>query len=262
MEKDRLLGWAGLAAWGAAFGCLLAVTSRWPTDPASMIAGFVGAFSMLAVVVVVSGAGAAVSGWSRRALGLALLAAILVAAAGRQLETAPAALLVGAALVAGGGWLGAGIGRGVQEASHLWPLVVVGVGADLWSVTTPEGFTNQVIVEGEAPAVLSLIVVSLPVPGVGIEPVLGVGDILFTGLLLGAATTLGLSLRRCVVGLAVGYALTLVALLVLALPIPALPFIAFGAVVALGAEAPVRAKEMAMAAGFVLLLFGGRALAG
>lgn len=251
----NLLGWAGLAAWGSAFGCLLAATTYVSAHP---VVGFVGAFAILTVVVLVSAAGAAVSAWSRNAVILALLFAVGLAAAGHQLEGAPGALLIGAALVAGGGWLGAGLGRGVQEAAHLWPLVVVGVGADIWSVTTPQGFTHQVVVEGAAPAVLSLIVVSVPIPGIGLQPVLGVGDILFTGLLLGAAAKLELSLPRCAIGLAVGYGLTLLTLLVLQLPIPALPFIAVAAAVALGREAPVRLREMLLAAGFVLLMFGAR----
>ncbi len=253
-----MLGWASIAAWGAAFGCLLALTGRWPTDDVSLVVGFVVAFAALSAVVVVGSAGAALSAWSRRAIAGGLVAAVCVALAANQLEGAPAALLMGAALVGAGCWVGAGLGRGVQEAAHLWPLVAVGVGADIWSVTTPSGFTNQVVVEGEAPALLSFIVLSVPVPGIGVQPVLGVGDVLFTGLLLGAVAALGLSMKRCLVGLAIGYALTLVTLLVLALPIPALPFIAVGAVAALGRQAPARVKEMAMAVGFVLLLFGAR----
>ena len=259
MERDAwLLGWAGIAAWGAAFGCLLVVGDRWPTDEISVALGFVGAFAALSAAVAAGGAAAAVSGWSRGEIAAAAVVAAGVAAGANQLDGAPAALLMGAALLAAGSWVGAGLGRGVQEAGHLWPLVAVAVGADIWSVTTPSGFTNQVVVEGRAPALLSFIVLSVPVPGIGVQPVLGVGDILFTALLLGAVDTLGLSMRRCVVGLGVGYALTLACLLVLELPIPALPFIAVAAVAALGREAPLRAREMAVAGGFVGLLFAGR----
>ncbi len=261
MNARSPLAWAGVCAWGAVFGVLLPLTAVWPEGPVASVLGFGLAFSLLAGAVVVGSLGAAVSGWRRPAVLLGLALAAAAAAGGRQLEGAPSALLVGAALLAGGCWLGAALGRGVQEAAHLWPLVIVGVGADIWSVTTPEGITNQVVVEGEGPpGILQLLVLSIPVPGVGVHPVLGIGDVLFSGLLLGAAFGLGLSLRRCALGLVAGYGLTLAALLAVQLPLPALPFIAVSAVAALGRSAAPRTGELLLAGGFLLLLFGGRAL--
>ncbi len=251
----------GVAAWAAVFGLLLVVDGLWPraeSAPMAAIVGFVLAFSLLSLTVLAASFGAAQAPLSRARVGLCVLACGLVAyGAGLLDPPAVAALLAGAALVLATSWLGAALGRGVEQASHLWPLSIVALGADVWSVTTPQAPTNQLIT-GEAEWALSYVVLMLPVPGIGVTAVLGIGDLAFTALLCGAIVKLGLSSKRLGVGLLVGYGLTLLALLLLQLPLPALPFIAIAAVAALGGQAPIAAKEMALAAGFVALLFIGR----
>lgn len=248
--------WIGLASWGAIFGLALIITPIWPlgVDPQAQaiasIIGFALVFAALAGVVLVGGAGAAVAAadWKATAALVGLGGGLLVG--GAQLEDAPSALLVGAGLLLAGNALGARLGREVRAASYLWPLVVVALGADIWSVTSPEGVTHQMVEDGLPPGV-PLIILSLPVPGVGLSPVLGIGDVLFCGLLLGAVVRLGLSLQRVLVGLGVGFALCLAGLVILASPIPALPFLGIGGVAALGRSAKPVPRELGLAILFV-----------
>lgn len=245
-----------MAAGGAIFGLALIVSPLWPVgeDASSRIitaiGGFVLVFGALAGVVMLGGAGAALTGADWRVTGLLALAGGTLIAGGAQLEEAPSALLVGAGLLLAGNALGARLGREVQAASYLWPLVVVALGADIWSVTTPEGVTNQMVEDGLPPGV-PLIILSLPVPGVGLSPILGIGDVLFCGLLLGAVARLDLSMKRALIGLSAGFFACLIGLVILASPIPALPFLGIGGVAALGRSAAPVPKELGMAILFV-----------
>ncbi|MCB9536277.1 MAG: hypothetical protein H6704_08425 [Myxococcales bacterium] len=255
--------WLGPVAFGLTYAILFALAAPWPGGEWASVVGFVLAFGALAAVVVFAGDGAARARLARDSAIVALVGGAAAVALGvvGGLPPAVGGLVAGLGLLVGGTWLGAALGRGVQDAAHLWPLVLVAMGADAWSVFAPEGLTRQVVVEGETPLVARLVVLSLPVPGVGVEPVLGVGDVVFTALLLGAARGLDLPMRRAIGGLLVGYALCLVALVVLALPLPALPFLGLGFAVALGRHAATRARDVALALGFVGLLFGLRWLA-
>jgi hypothetical protein len=101
----------------------------------------------------------------------------------------------------------------MRDPAHLWPLVVVAVGADTWSVLAADGLTAA-LVEGRAPIALNWLAAHLPVPGIGPSPLLGLGDLVFVGFLAGACTQVDLSRHRTVVGLGVGLGLCLAALVV------------------------------------------------
>ncbi len=222
--------------------------------------GFVVAFSALSAVAVVAAAGAGQARVGGRPIALAAAVALGVFVLGQWAAWPDGVrgLLQGAALLCLCTWGGAALGHRVDHARYLWPLVLVAVGADVWSVTTPEGVTQQVVVQGQAPLLMDLLVLTLPVPGVGVTPVLGVGDLLFAGLLAGAVARHGLSMPRLAAGLGVGFALTLVALLAIQLPIPALPFLGTAGVAALGGAARPSARELALAIGVVAALFALR----
>lgn len=254
--------WGGLAAWGAVCGLLHLLLRAWPTDELAAVGGFALAFAALAAVVIVAALDAGQQSVGRFVGGAwaALGVAVLVLARWLDPGPAPLAILNGAALVTLGSWAGAAIGRRVEHARYLWPLVVVALGADLWSVTSPEGVTHQVVVEGARPAVFDYLVMSVPVPGVGVEPVLGVGDVLFSALLAGAVTRHGLSRGRLALGLAVGFLLTLLLLLAVQLPVPALPMLGICGAAALGRAVKPAPRELALAAGMLGLMFGARAL--
>jgi hypothetical protein len=117
-------------------------------------------------------------------------------------------------------------------------------------VLAPEGVTRQVV-EGNAPVALNMLVLAVPIPGVGVQPLLGVGDVTFTAFLVGAVRALGLPVARLCLGFAVGFGLCLLGLLALGLPLPALPFLGVAGAAGLGALVRPQWRELALALGVV-----------
>ncbi len=253
MNKRSLLWYLPLA-WSLLFLSLLLLSLIWPQGAG--VSGFVLSFLGLSVLSL---SGALTASWATPKRGviisslfLALPLSLLPGLLG--VSEIWGAFLAGLGLITAMTWLGVGIGRGVQEASHLWPLVIVALSADIWSVTDPSGVTQQLILDEQAPSLFSaLLLLQLPVPGLELSPILGLGDLIFTGLLYGAIATLQLSWRRLSLGLLLGYLLCLLTLLALQIPLPALPFLGLAGVLALGRSAPVRFKEL----GLAFLFLGG-----
>lgn len=247
----------GLLTWAALFGAAAALAAVWPETPVAGVLGFVVIFAGLAAVLI-DGAFAAAQRRTWPVTGALAAAGVGLVVLAPSLGEAVGALVGGVGLVLAAFALGTRLGFEVQQPSYLWPLVVVALGADVWSVTTPEGVTRQVV-EAGPDGVFGYIVLSLPVPGVGLSPVLGVGDVVFTALLAGAVTGLGLPRRRAALGLAIGFGACLLALLVIQLPLPALPFIAVAAAAALGRAVRPAPRELAAAVVFVAGFFVLRA---
>lgn len=250
----------GVLGWLILFGlATVATTLVSPGEIASLV-GFSVVFLGLSAAVIFSAMGAARARLRSLALASVLISGIGAVALADQIAFLPlSAVIMGAGLMLAGSHLGARLGSGIEQASHLWPLVIVALGADVWSVTTPEGITQQILAN-EGPVGLTLVVLTLPIPGLELSPVLGVGDVVFSGFLLGAVDTLKLSMKRTMLGLAAGFIACWVALVILAVPIPALPFIAVGAVAALGSQAKPKAKELGLAVLFVSGFFLIRAV--
>jgi hypothetical protein len=196
---------AALTAYGVGYACTSAV--------------------LLAVAVVAPRQGAA------GIVGALLAGAALVGMA--LTEIAPGVLASSvalAALLAVGTGAGAAIGGRIQHAGHLGIVAVVSSVADLASVLSPSGPSHEI---AESPALLSLLALPWPMIGTSrIEPLLGVGDVAFVALYVAATVRHGLSLRRTLVALAGALAITAVVVAVLALPIPALPFLGAAMVIA------------------------------
>lgn len=187
------------------------------------------------------------------ALMFALAAVVAAAQAVAPVEALPIALH-GALLLGLACAVGATLGREVVDPAHLWPLVVVAAAADLLSVLAPAGVTRAIL-DGTAPVSLSAVVLHLPIaPDAPPAPLLGVGDLLFTGFLGGAAARLELPPHRSVTGLAAGFATCLVGLLAWGVPLPALPFIGVAFAVAHGARIRPRARELALSVGIAALI--------
>lgn len=202
----------------------------------------------------------------RRGLPALLLALVAVVAVAQVLAPADALSIAvhGALLLGFACSVGAVLGREVVDPAHLWPLVVVAASADLFSVLAPAGVTRAIL-DGTAPVSLSAVVLHLPITtDAPPAPLLGVGDLLFTGFLGGAAARLDLPPRRSVVGLAAGFATCLGGLLAVEVPLPALPFLGVGFAFAHGARIRPRARELALALGVAGLLgvLGATALGG
>ncbi|HEY4103986.1 MAG TPA: hypothetical protein VGM44_08845 [Polyangiaceae bacterium] len=123
-----------------------------------------------------------------------LAAATLLALAFTHPTALAEMLLVDAALVALGWALGASLGRRVQHASHLLPACVVAACADCVSLLSPEGPTHAIAQSDRA---LSLLATWFPVLGTNaLAPALGVGDLLFLGLVFGVAMVHGMPYLR------------------------------------------------------------------
>ena len=169
-----------------------------------------------------------------------------------------AAATVTAALLAAGTLTGSVVGSAIEHPGHIGFVAVASSLADVASVYSPAGVTAAVV---RSPALLS--VLSLPWPMLGtpqFESFLGIGEVLFSSLYLAASRGNGLSVRRTLLALCGGFVLTLFALLLFELDIPALPFL--GAAVVLAqprtrrpAEADRRRGLVGMA--LLLLIFFG-----
>ena len=219
--------WTLAAAWFGLFGCLLMIMMR--TDRSASVFGYILSFSCLAVLLTLAAVvrlhrcGRARDRFFMWLLLSGLTVGILPLF---ELAFAVAALFFGFAQLVLVSALGVRLGREVQQRSHVWPLMIVALGVDAISLLTPTSFTHGVLSAVTEQPKLHLFLFSLPVPGVGVEPILGLGDGIFTGFLLGAALRLELSITTACIGVGFGYFLCLVALILTANPIPALVFIA------------------------------------
>jgi hypothetical protein len=104
--------------------------------------------------------------------------------------------------------------------------------ADLWSVYDPQGLSAKMAKQAaEHPDTMMLFALPWPMLGTKhMEPIIGAGDVLFTGLYLAAFDRHGLAVKRAVVALLCGYALGLVAIMMTERPVPLLPLLGVGIV--------------------------------
>lgn len=239
-----------LLAWALPFA-LLWILGRAPAPP--LLAGALAFFG--GVAAVIGGAWAlAPADW--RLAGAALAGALaggLCAAFGQVVEGAPTlelAFVAGIAQLCLGLSLGAVIGRQVRDPAWIWPLALVAAAADVMSVMSPEGPTQQIVAEG--PGLLWVItLLHLPANGAPI-PTFGIGDVVFSGFLMAAAVACGRPRWRGAVGLAAGFGACFLALWITARPTPALPFI--GPAVALALWTRPRPRELLMALGVAAVM--------
>ncbi|MCC6876971.1 MAG: hypothetical protein IT378_21880, partial [Sandaracinaceae bacterium] len=133
------------------------------------------------------------------------------------------ALTVTAGLYGAGMLFGASVGAQVKHLGHAIVVALVSACADVYSVFNDAGPTAQ-IAQSEA----ALALVAIPFPRFGdvvIDPILGVGDVVMTGVYFGIAGRHSLSRRATAVALGSAYVAALAVLLVLARAIPVLPFL-------------------------------------
>ncbi len=125
------------------------------------------------------------------------------------------------ALLASGSISGGVLGARITHPGHLSVVAVVSSLADLWSVLGPSGPTAAIVTSAPLLSVLAL-----PFPMLGtsdIEPLLGLGDIVFVALYLTASERFGLGKTRTMIALGMAFALTALLVIVFARAIPALP---------------------------------------
>ncbi|MDD9970599.1 MAG: hypothetical protein OXR73_30460, partial [Myxococcales bacterium] len=151
---------------------------------------------------------------------------------------AGAGCLVGAAVVMWcllllGVAVGTFVGARVERPGHLLFVALVSSLADIVSVYHPQGVSHAII---ESETALSLLALSFPMLGTdAIEPLLGVGDLVFVALYLTASRVHQLSLRRTLAALSLGLAVTAASVVVLEMALPALPFLGLSILIALPA---------------------------
>ncbi|MET0595515.1 MAG: hypothetical protein ABW133_22640 [Polyangiaceae bacterium] len=173
----------------------------------------------------------------------ALLLAVLAwrGATGRALP-----IVVDAALVAAAWGIGTSIGRRIEHPGHLLPACVVVASADAASVVSSFGPSHAI---AESERALSVVAIAFPVPGTtSFAPALGVGDLVFVALVLGAMAAHDLSITRGALLAWAGAMLAGLGSALLAVPIPALVPIAAAMVVGVPEARRVRAREKRVAA--------------
>lgn len=149
-------------------------------------------------------------------LGVATLVSLYVA----QVPDLFGAVVVTAVLLLAGGVVGGSVGGRIEHPGHLLAVAVVSLLVDTFSVYHPAGPTAALVSQPRALAVLAL---SWPMLGTTtIAPVLGVGDVIFAALYMAASRRHDLGTGRTVVGLAAGLVVTMAAVILSGLPIPAL----------------------------------------
>lgn len=189
-------------------------------------------------------------------IGLTLLVAAAIGRTHASLLLSGSAVLVGLLLIGTG--IGALVGARIQHPGHLLFVAVVSSVADIWSVTQPGGISKAIV---EEPLALSF--AALPWPMLGsaeLAPLLGVGDVVFTSLYLAASRVHALPLRRSVLALAAGYALTTLLVIISERPIPVLPLLGACIVIAQPKARSVETLDRRHGAWVLSLLAGALAL--
>jgi len=159
----------------------------------------------------------------RAALVVGLAGAVLTGAAVSHARSWEAAVVIDAALLAGAAAAGSVIGAGIEQPGYLLPVAWVSGLTDAASVLYRMGPSALIAAR---PRVLSLLALSFPLVGSGrIEPILGVGDVLFCAVYVAAARRHRLGLGRMTAALGAGLLATLVLVVALETAVPALPML-------------------------------------
>lgn len=249
MNRRLLLGLVGLAFVPAIVSLATIAAPRvhvsaWWTD----VAAFAGATGTCLIALVLLSHGELPK---RAALALGIAAPATVFAIALSGGARPVhAIIIAACLTAFGHVLGNFIGANIEHPGHLLPACVVASAADIVSVLHPSGPSHAVLASEKA---LSWMAVSFPVLGTPqLAPAIGVGDLLFIALLLGAARRHSLSWIRGALLIAAGIALSGAASYSLEAAIPALPAIGLAFLVGMPAARRLRPKDRTIAAASIV----------
>ena len=146
-----------------------------------------------------------------------------VALAGSDVPKVVMAAVVTASLLWLGTAVGGVVGNAIEHPGHLLVVAIVSGMVDVFSVVHPSGPTAQII---ELDVAVNLLLLPWPILGTSdIQPVLGVGDIVFAGIYAVASRRHGLPMWRTVLALCAGLLVTLVVVVTTHRGTPALPFL-------------------------------------
>jgi hypothetical protein len=223
--NHRLNRWSLLLVAGGCAGVILGLSavSILVPSPGPVVA-YVIAFVAVTGMTLAAATVAPVSSWKELLVVMPLTVAVLYGVFRLGSDSSSpqvlSAVVVTAALLVGGASLGGAVGGRIEHPGHLLAVVVVSLLVDTFSVFHSAGPTAAVV---ERPEMLVLLALPFPVLGTEvIAPVLGVGDVIFAALYMAAARRFDLGLRRTAIALAVGLLVTMTAVMITALPLPAL----------------------------------------
>ena len=234
----------GLGAWSGALALSLSgftLTTRLaPYSPVSTQVAYCTGFGLVVLSVLAVAIGAPQE--RRVCAGLAVSALLGLIVVQRVGPDAAGGLWVFCALLAFGSALGAWVGSAIERPGHLLFVALVSSLVDSFSVAHPDGPSAQL---ARQPEMLALLALPWPMLGTRVAvPLLGVGDVVFTSLYWSAARKHGLAWRRTLLALAGGYLVTLIAVLVAARPIPVLPMLGAGMLLAHSAARKPHARDL------------------
>lgn len=209
--------WLGAIALAAIWLSLWA--SLAPHVPAAPLIAYAFAFLSVGAMALLVGSVAPVG---RVALALAVPAAAGLFALHRVgVHGAPAAVFVQTCLLTLGTAVGAAVGSRIEHPGHLLFVVPISALADIVSVQHPQGVSAVIIADEATLSVLALPFAMLDTHA--IDPLLGVGDVVFIAMYVAVARMHQLSRFRTLAGLAAGLIATGVAVVVSGEAVPALP---------------------------------------
>ncbi len=212
-------------------------------DSASLVV-FAGAASTSVAALAIAATSLSSAAW-RLAVGVVAALALGVLAWSGVTSMA-ATVAVDAALVAVAWAIGTSIGRRIEHPGHLLPACVVVACADAASMVSRFGPTHAI---AENERALSVVAVAFPVPGTwAAAPALGVGDLIFMALVLGAVSAHGISVTRAALLCLAGTSVAGVASAVSETAVPALVPIAAAVVLGIREARSVRPRERRAAA--------------
>lgn len=248
-RNSLLVAWAGIALTPTVIVIASILAPRLRPSPAvADLIAFVGATgTALASLVLLSKA--PVVRWTRRGLCAAAVVALIFVGATRATSTL-AAVSVAFGLLILAHAIGDFVGEHIEHPGHLFPACVVASAADIVSVVHPKGPSHAVASSARA---LELMAMSFPVMGTSEHaPTIGIGDLLFVALLLGAARRHGLSRARATILIAAGIALSGLLSAWLSTAVPALPAVGLAVVVGIAPARALRRRDRTVAAVFMV----------
>jgi hypothetical protein len=204
---------------------------------------FGGAASTTVAALAIAAASYPPSVW--RFASIAVSAVVLGGFASAGVTSIAAGVAVDSALVVAAWATGTSIGRRIEHPGHLLPACVVVACADATSIVSQFGPTHAI---AENERALSVVAFAFPVPGAStFAPALGVGDLVFIAIVLGAAAAHGLSVVRAAVLCWVGIVVAGAVSAALKAPVPALVPIAAAVVLGLPAARRLRPQDRRVA---------------
>jgi hypothetical protein len=149
--------------------------------------------------------------------------------------------------------VGLWIGRRVERASYIWPLVLVGLTLDVVSLAFSSSFTHSVVQSvTEVPERLHPLLVYTPAQGLQM-PLFGLADLAFSMILVSATHGLKLMKARLTIGLSLGCIIGMSLVIWTASPVPLLPFLGVFGALSLGKSIQPTRRDLIQTLGFLLV---------